>query len=210
MTTKAEALAAPVDEKMLAIVQAARVTFLAKGFDGASMDQIALAAGVSKRTVYNRFRSKEELFGAAIEETCKQLVPFNLAEIEASLPPPELVRQLSREFLSGILKPEAISLRRIAAFEAERTPAIGRTYLEHGPLWMAEHFEPILARLAAKGVFKIDNIREAIWQLGALITEPLYTYALLGAATQDLEAAIDRQVESGVTAFFRIYGAPSA
>ncbi len=196
-----------VDEKASAIVEAARKTFLARGFDGASMDQIALTAGVSKRTVYNRFRSKEELFGAAIEETCKTLVPVNVDVIEASLPPKEFIRQLSRQFVEGILEPEAISLRRIAAFEAERTPEIGQSYLAHGPAWMVDHCAPILERMAAKGILTVSDPKAALWQLGALITEPLYTKTLMGAAPEDLNAAIDAQVNSGLDAFWKLYAA---
>lgn len=193
------------DEKSEAIIEAARKTFLARGFDAASMDQIAQVAGVSKRTVYNRFPSKEVLFGAAIEASCRDLVPVNTSEIEATLPPRDFIIQLSRQFVTGILSPEALSLRRIADFEADRTPAIGRSYLEHGPQWMVDHCAPILERIARKAALAIDNPRSAIWRLGALITEPLYTQALLGAAPEDLNAAIERQVESGVDAFFKIY-----
>jgi len=195
------------DEKMHAIVEAARQTFLARGFDGASMDHIALTAGVSKRTVYNRFRSKEELFGAAIEETCRRLVPVNVDDIEASLPPDEFILEMSRRFVEGILQTDAISLRRIAAFEAERTPAIGQSYLEHGPQWMVDHFAPHVERLGARGYLTFDDAKAALWRLGALITEPLYTHVLLGAAPKNLRAAIDAQVQGGVAAFLKLYAA---
>jgi len=195
------------DEKLVAIVHAARKTFLAKGFDAASMDQIALIAGVSKRTVYNRFRSKEELFGAAITESCANLLPLDIADIEASLAPAELIRRLSRQFLEGILHPDAISLRRIAAFEAERTPAIGLSYLEHGPKWMVAQCTPIMERLTAKGALKIEDAEAALWQLGSLISEPLYAFVLMGAPPDDLEKAIGDQVERGVTAFMKLYAA---
>lgn len=207
MSVETVELSAPGDEKMKAIVTAARTTFLSRGFDGASMDQIALTAGVSKRTVYNRFRSKEELFGATIEETCRNLVPVNVDDIEASLPPAEFIRELSRRFLEGILQPEAISLRRIAAFEAGRTPAIGQSYLEHGPQWMVDHFAPILERLAAKGFLKIDDAKAALWQLGSLLMEPLYTRVLMGATPSDLKKAVNDQVDSGVAAFLKLYAA---
>jgi len=206
ITEAAPRVEAATDEKLEAIVEAARKTFLAKGYDSASMDQIALTAGVSKRTVYNRFRSKEELFGAAIEDTCKKLVPVNLAEIEASLSPIEVVRSLSHKFVSGILRPEAISLRRIAAFEAERTPALGRNYIEHGPQWMVEQCAPILERQIAKGAFKIDDVEAALWQLGALITEPLYTHVLMGVTPDNMDKAVRDQVNSGVEAFVKLYG----
>lgn len=207
MSAPATQPSASADKKTAAIVDAARQTFLARGFDAASMDQIALAAGVSKRTVYNRFRSKEELFGAAITETCAHLLPLNIADIEASLPPAAFISALGRVFLRGILAPDALSLRRIAAFEAERTPAIGKAYMENGPKCMVDEAAPILTRLAEKGVFKIDDVREAIWQLGALITEPLYTRVLMGDAPADLDAAIDEQVARGVDAFMKIYQA---
>lgn len=193
------------DIKTEAIVAAARKTFLTRGYDSASMDQIALVAGVSKRTVYNRFRSKEELFGAAITESCKNLLPVDVDDIEASLPPEALVRALGRQFLQGVLQPEVLALRRIATFEAGRNPAIGLTYLEHGSKWMAKKYAPILARLAARGAYRIDDPEDAIWQLGALISEPLYTRVLLGDVPDDLDDAIDRQIDQGVNAFKKIY-----
>ena len=193
------------DEKTEAIVKAARTTFLSLGYDSASMDQIALTAGVSKRTVYNRFRSKEELFGATIEETCRNLLPVNVEEIEASLPPEEFILQLSRQFVEGILQPEALALRRIATFEAGRSPQIGQLYLEHGPQWMVDQCAPIIERIAAKGVLNIKDPRAALWRLGALITEPLHTQLLLGASIPDLSSAIDDQVKSGVEAFFVLH-----
>ncbi len=193
------------DEKTGAIVAAARKRFLTHGFDAASMDQIALTAGVSKRTVYNRFRSKEELFGAAITDTCKMFLPGNVEDIEISLPPNELVRALSLQFVKGVLAPEALSLRRIAAFEAGRNPAIGKMYLERGAKWMVAQCAPILARLAKRGVYKIDDPVEAIWHLGVLITEPLYTRVLLGDVPEDMDAAINAQIESGLDAFKKIY-----
>ena len=196
-----------LDEKTNAIVQAARKTFLARGFDAVSMDEIALVANVSKRTVYNRFRSKEELFGAAITETCRHLLPSNIDDIEASLPPREFIRQLSIQFVTELMKPEAISLRRIAAFEAERTPSIGQLYLEHGPQWMVNHARPIVERLIEKGVLEIADPEEAIWQLGALITEPLHTRMLMGAAPTDIASTIRHQVDHGIDAFMKIYGA---
>ncbi|HLA34030.1 MAG TPA: TetR/AcrR family transcriptional regulator [Rhodocyclaceae bacterium] len=50
------------DRKREAIVQAAIAEFRANGFDATSMDRIAARAAVSKRTVYNHFPSKDELF----------------------------------------------------------------------------------------------------------------------------------------------------
>lgn len=194
------------DAKEAAIINAARLTFLGHGYDAASMDQIALAASVSKRTVYNRFRSKEELFAATIEDSCRQILPVDIAAIEASLSAEQFVKEMAHQFLRGVLHPDAIALRRIAAFEAGRNPALGQSYLAHGPAYMAATFAPVMERIARREGLKIDNLEVAIYQLGALISEPLYTEVLLGAIPADLERAVNEQIDSGLKAFWRIYG----
>ena len=209
LTDKPKAPSDTRDEKTYAIVQAARATFLAKGFDSASMDAIALNANVSKRTVYNRFRSKEELFAAAIVETCSHLLPVNVEEIENTLPPLDFLRALSEQFLRGLLAPEAVALRRIAAFEAQRTPALGMAYLAHGPEMMAKTCVSILERTTSRANIKIEDPKLAIWHLGALITEPLYTHMLMGDNPENLDIAIERQLETGLSAFVKLYGLES-
>jgi AcrR family transcriptional regulator len=52
------------------IVQGARTIFLERGFDAASMSDIARAAGVSKGTLYVYFADKEQLFEAIVREEC--------------------------------------------------------------------------------------------------------------------------------------------
>ena len=193
------------DVKASAIIEAARKTFLVNGYDSTSMDEIALVANVSKRTVYNRFKSKEELFGAAILATCQNLLPMNIDDIEASLPPREFIYAVCEQFIRGIFEPEALALRRIATFEAGRNPRIGHIYLEHGPAWMVETCAPILKRMADRGVYSIDDPVDAIWRLGALVSEPLYTRVLLSAAPEDLDAAVADQISAGLAAFEKIY-----
>ncbi|MEN5313519.1 TetR/AcrR family transcriptional regulator [Pseudomonas koreensis] len=56
------------DRKREAIIQAAIAEFRANGFEVTSMDKIAATAGVSKRTVYNHFPSKEELFAEILNQ----------------------------------------------------------------------------------------------------------------------------------------------
>lgn len=55
------------DRKHAAILEAAVAEFRAAGFDATSMDRIAASAGVSKRTVYNHFPSKDALFLRILE-----------------------------------------------------------------------------------------------------------------------------------------------
>mgnify|MGYP001820144129 CR=1 FL=1 len=52
------------------IIRAAKDEFRDNGFGATSMDRIAEVAGVSKRTVYNHFDSKETLFKAVAQDMC--------------------------------------------------------------------------------------------------------------------------------------------
>lgn len=54
------------------ILEGAIKVFIENGFDNSSMDRIAEVAGVSKRTIYNHFKSKESLFQAIVADFLKQ------------------------------------------------------------------------------------------------------------------------------------------
>src|SRR5947208_8650595 len=62
-----------------AIVAAAERLFLERGFGSVSMDELASAAGVARRTLYNQFASKEEIFREMLLKVAHQL--------EHALPP---------------------------------------------------------------------------------------------------------------------------
>ncbi|WP_439878018.1 TetR/AcrR family transcriptional regulator [Pseudomonas prosekii] len=83
------------DRKREAIIQAAIAEFRANGFDITSMDKIAATADVSKRTVYNHFPSKEELFA----EILNQLWARVTAEQETPYSPDQPLRDQLRQIL---------------------------------------------------------------------------------------------------------------
>src|ERR1700682_6588053 len=56
-----------------AIVEAAERLFLERGFGSVSMDELAEAAGVARRTLYNQFASKEEIFREMLARLSSQL-----------------------------------------------------------------------------------------------------------------------------------------
>ncbi|HEX4615184.1 MAG TPA: helix-turn-helix domain-containing protein, partial [Stellaceae bacterium] len=56
-----------------AIVAAAERLFLERGFGSVSMDELAEAAGVARRTLYNQFASKEEIFREMLFRVSGQL-----------------------------------------------------------------------------------------------------------------------------------------
>jgi hypothetical protein len=107
------------------IVDGARRTFLRQGFDAASMNDIARAAGVSKGTLYVYFQNKEQLFQAVCGEECGAR-----AESLFKLNPddPDVEGTLTRvgvDFVSFVCRPEKAPSARSVIAIAERMPEIG-------------------------------------------------------------------------------------
>jgi TetR/AcrR family transcriptional regulator of autoinduction and epiphytic fitness len=71
-------------QKRQSIIAAAMEEFRDRGYDGSSMDRIAEIAGASKRTVYNHFPSKEELFHAVIDRFGAQMHSLKLIRYDAA------------------------------------------------------------------------------------------------------------------------------
>lgn len=110
------------ERKRAAIVQAAIEQFRAHGFQGASMDAIAAAAEVSKRTVYNHFPSKDELFAEILLQLWQRSAALDKPEYRADRPLQEQLLALLRAKLKLLNDPGFIDLARVAMAEAMHSP----------------------------------------------------------------------------------------
>lgn len=110
------------DRKRQAILKAAAEQFRTHGFDATSVDRIAVAAGVSKRTVYNHFPSKDELF----TETLVQLFQSGAGALELPYRSERGLREQLTELLTLKMRTLAdrdfIDLARVAIAEAIHAP----------------------------------------------------------------------------------------
>ncbi|HIY37325.1 MAG TPA: TetR/AcrR family transcriptional regulator [Candidatus Paraprevotella stercorigallinarum] len=70
------------------LVDVARQLFAKKGFDDTTMNDIALASGKGRRTLYTYFRNKEEIYFAVIEAELERLSE-NMSEVARKSMPPE-------------------------------------------------------------------------------------------------------------------------
>src|SRR5690349_24576650 len=112
------------------ILDGARKVFLDLGFDGASMGEIARAAGVSKGTLYVYFADKNRLFEAIVEREMleQQKNAFNFdPERDAST----TLREFGQAYIELLCRPGGGSAIRTVMAIAERMPEVGRRYYEH-------------------------------------------------------------------------------
>lgn len=110
------------DRKRSAILAAAAEQFRIHGYETASMDAIAALAEVSKRTVYNHFASKEELFA----ETVMQMFESSAGQLELGYRSECSLREQLVELMTlkmrTLADPEFIALARVAIGEAIHAP----------------------------------------------------------------------------------------
>lgn len=118
--------------KRKAILRGAKEVFLKQGFGGATMDEVATRARVSKMTVYRHFGSKEDLFAGVITDLCNQIVDRNLQEIFEQ-EPHDALRQYAQRMIEIVFAPETIELHRIVIAESNRFPNLGKYFYASGP-----------------------------------------------------------------------------
>ncbi|MPS26221.1 MAG: TetR family transcriptional regulator [Alcaligenaceae bacterium] len=104
------------------IVRAAVEEFRTAGYEATSMDRIAQAAGVSKRTVYNHFPSKEELFALMLEQLWASSAASVDLPYRSDLPLTQQLRQLLMQKLELLGDPNFIALARVAMAEIIHAP----------------------------------------------------------------------------------------
>jgi AcrR family transcriptional regulator len=137
-----------------AIIDAATELFLRDGFVATSMEAIAAAAGVSKRTLYSRFADKPMLFRAALTHLIARWLPPFDAAIEQTASLDEALLLTARHMLAAALAPEALALYRLLVAESERIPDLPA-------LLHAAGAGAAIARIAER--LQRDGVADAWW-----------------------------------------------
>lgn len=168
------------------------------GFDGTSIDAVAEAAGVSKRTLYARYADKHALFSAVLRQLIERwLVPINQFRsrkvgLEATL------IEVGRQMLACALAPKAVGVHRILIAEAKRHPAFCRLANTEGRL-------PALNALAAllaehQDELRVRNCHLAAEQFMSLVIDNMLQLAALGIPA---DGEIDHRLRAAVDLFLR-------
>jgi TetR/AcrR family transcriptional repressor of mexJK operon len=194
-------------DKSELIICAAREAFLEKGYDGASMDEVASRAGVAKQTVYARYASKDALFLAV----CESLQGRMLSAISAaeSLPIRDRLQQIARELLELVLDPSSLSLSRIALGASYRFPTLGHSIYGARINKLHEILACILEQAAQDGCLAVSNPRVAAEQFLALVRGELHLHCLYDPSFRPSQIKVERQIDAGLDCFMARYGAPA-
>jgi TetR/AcrR family transcriptional repressor of mexJK operon len=120
-------------QKRSNLLATASELFLAKGYDGVSLDEIIAAVGGSKTTIYSYFKGKEGVFVAAVSALCDETVARVFRIKASSMPLHEALQAIGQTLLDTVLSPRVVALQRLALAEAHRFPEVGHIWFERGP-----------------------------------------------------------------------------
>lgn len=182
--------------------------FVAEGFVAASMDRVAEIAGVSKRTIYNHFVSKDELFreivGTMVDEI---LEPIDRAVVRAATVDAALLEFATR-YADVILSDRRIKLHRLVMGELARFPSLG-TYYTNGYSRATQGVAHMLERFARRGLLAIVDYDEAATCFWQLTISESHNQLLFAPAMTKEELNLEDRLVLGIRHFLKIYKAPS-
>ena len=187
------------------IVDGARRIFLKRGFDAASMMDIAKAAGVSKGTLYVYFENKEELFAAIVQEECCHHAEgmFKLDGNDHDVE--KVLTHVGIDYLHFLCNTgKAASLRIVIAI-ADRMPTIGKTFYETGPKWGIARVQAYLEAQVRTGVLAIDDCEIAACQFLDACQSTLFKPVLFNFEPPPSEERIRKVVGMAVRMFLAAY-----
>jgi AcrR family transcriptional regulator len=196
-----QGLAGAVEERIL---DAAKKVFLERGFEGASIDEIAEVARAGKPTIYARFPGKEALFAAVMARKVREHISFfeSIAPIGATLG--ERLAGIATAILHKVLAPETVGLCRASIAEAPRFPDLAASVHRMARERTSEVVAQLLRELPKSDQlpgFAANRRATTARQFIELIVLPMMMRALFGEDLAALRTEIGPYVARSV-AFF--------
>src|SRR6202047_349140 len=115
-----------------AIVEAAQRLVLERGFGSVTMDELGAGAGGARRTLYNQFASKEEIFREMLLRVSAQLETAFPPGVETQGDVEDVLRLIARVILDLHKHPEYLGFLRMVVADSRQFP------------WIAEEFAAVM------------------------------------------------------------------
>ena len=188
------------------ILDGARKVFMDLGFDGASMNEIARSAAVSKGTLYVYFADKNRLFEAIVEqEVLERLqLSFNLDPARDVV---TTLREFGQIFIQSQCRPGGGSSIRTVMAIAERMPEVGRRFYENVIEKTNNRLANYLGAHVRPGDLAIDDCELAASQFTMMCQASLFLPFIFQAAPPPSAERMAEVVERATEMFLAMYRA---
>ncbi|MFA3917283.1 TetR/AcrR family transcriptional regulator [Ruegeria hyattellae] len=188
------------------VLKGAREVFMADGFEGASVDDIARAASVSKATLYSYFPDKRLLFREVVQTECCRMSEQILSMVDETQPAREVLSVAAQQLVAFLISDFAQQIFRICVAERDRFPELGLAFYESGPKNGRQQLVEYLEKAIAKGELKIDDVAMAAEQFSELCKAKLWMEAAFGIRNRFEQSEIDEVAKEAVEMFMARYG----
>ena len=199
MRTSAHLVGDEESSKRRQILNGACKVFLELGFDGASMGDIARAAGVSKGTLYFYFADKCRLFEAIVEEAVERRRFAFYFDPTRDLK--TTLREFGEAYIGTLCRPGGASAARMVFAIAERMPEVGRRYYELAVQKTANCLAAYLDERVKQRELVIDDCQLAAMQFMLLCQASLFLPFIYQVAPAPSQERITRVVDDAVRTF---------
>jgi AcrR family transcriptional regulator len=193
------------ERKLAQVIDGARAVIVAKGFEGASVDDIAREAGISKATMYRYFPDKSALFRAVMSRECQRQAGAAVEIVDCCGPFDVILLDFAVRHLTFVLSDVAIDAFRTAVAESARFPALARDFYERRMDKARGALVPLMAAVRDRGELAIDDPDRAALRFLALCKSELFFTRLFGVRGPYAPDEIEAQARGAVEAFLRIY-----
>lgn len=191
--------------KFAQVLAGARQVFMADGFSGASVDDIAKAAGVSKATLYSYFPDKRLLFIEVANNECNRQADEAVELTNFDRPPQEMLTLAARKMIRILTSPFSQRVFRICVAEADRFPELGQAFYQSGPMLGRARMSEYLQCACNKGEFVIEDMDLAADQFIELCKTDVFARMVFGIQTEFSDAEMDRIADGAVEMFMARY-----
>lgn len=184
-----------------AVEAAALELFVQKGFEGASIDEIARRAKVSKPTIYAHYHGKEDLFVKILERCCTRLLTPILDDDPTEKTLEEVLLDFAIGYCETVLSQEVIALHRLFISEAARFPLLGQRYYAAGPQEVHNELAAFFRRRQSEGQMEAADANLQAEQFAGLVLTPIRLKRLFSVTDDVDQATIRRYCMSAVSLF---------
>jgi TetR/AcrR family transcriptional repressor of mexJK operon len=194
-------------QKDEAILKAAQRLFLERGFEGASVDAIAEAAGVAKATVYARFADKEALLKESIESKCGEFLDADTLGWRAGRTLRDALIAIAERFLSLVTDADALSMHRLMMQEGQKSDRLPSLFFESAILPTVQRLAAFLDSEAERLGVALKDSEGAAWRFLGMVKGEDHMRAMLGLPPRST-VEIERHIGACVDLFIAAHRKP--
>lgn len=210
-----------------ALLDAAAVLFVEKGYAATSLTDVLREAGGSRTTLYKHFGDKDGLFRAMMEEYCARVLD-GMADGEAppgaasqtpggdggtadeAADPEERLVRIALHISTTLIEPQTTAILRTLISEGGRVPDLVETFVRVGPERTRERMAACFRELAAAGRIRVADPEMAAQAFCGMVAGNLLMGRLILPGRPVDAAAVDAYVRASVRLFLRGAAPPQA